>query len=131
MVAFIHPAAAHGVLVELKQSAPGTLHPAPGTLNCAPGTSSRVTRYVIGDLELISVCDGFFHLDGGSMFGVVPKTLWQTKAPPDDRNRITLAMRPLVVRGARTMIIDAGVGDKENAKFAEIYGEDAVEVEIR
>src|SRR6185295_14732991 len=43
---------------------------------------------------------------------------------PDDRNRVTLAMRPLIVRGTRTMIIDAGVGDKENAKFAEIYGLD-------
>jgi glyoxylase-like metal-dependent hydrolase (beta-lactamase superfamily II) len=76
---------------------------------------------VVGDLELISVCDGFIGLDGGAMFGVVPKPLWAPKAPPDDRNRITLAMRPLIVRGARTMIIDAGVGDKENAKFREIY----------
>ena len=58
------------------------------------------------------------------MFGVVPKPLWEKKAPPDERNRITLAMRPLVVRGARTMIIDAGLGDKENAKFHEIYGVD-------
>ena len=130
LIAFIHPSSAHGVLVELKQSAPGTRHPAPGTLHLVPGTLhpapcvSDVKRYAIGDLELISLCDGFFALDGGSMFGVVPKTLWQTKAPPDDRNRITLAMRPLLVRGARTMIIDAGVGDKENAKFAEIYGMD-------
>jgi glyoxylase-like metal-dependent hydrolase (beta-lactamase superfamily II) len=83
-----------------------------------------VQRYPLGDLELISVCDGFLALDGGSMFGVVPKPLWAQKAPPDDRNRVTLAMRPLVVRGARTMIIDAGVGDKENAKFSEIYGLD-------
>jgi glyoxylase-like metal-dependent hydrolase (beta-lactamase superfamily II) len=55
---------------------------------------------------------------------VVPKPLWAAKAPADDRNRITLAMRPLIVRGARTMIIDAGIGDKENAKFREIYGLD-------
>ena len=58
------------------------------------------------------------------MFGVVPKTLWEKKAPADERNRITLAMRPLIVRGARTMIIDAGLGDKENAKFHDIYGVD-------
>jgi glyoxylase-like metal-dependent hydrolase (beta-lactamase superfamily II) len=58
------------------------------------------------------------------MFGVVPRQLWAQKAPPDSRNRITLAMRPLIVRGARTMIIDAGLGDKENAKFGEIYGVD-------
>ena len=68
--------------------------------------------------------DGFLALDGGAMFGVVPKPLWSRKAPPDSRNRVTLAMRPLIVRGARTMIIDAGVGDKENARFSEIYGLD-------
>jgi methylmalonyl-CoA epimerase len=116
LVAFVHPSAAQGVLIELKQAA----HPAPGTV---PRVDA-VRRYLLGDLELISVCDGFFALDGGSMFGVVPKPLWAPKAPPDDRNRITLAMRPLIVRGARTLIIDAGVGDKEDARFREIYGLD-------
>src|SRR5205823_276580 len=80
--------------------------------------------YPLGDLELISLCDGFFRLDGGSMFGVVPKPLWEQKAPADARNRIVLAMRPLIVRGPRTMIIDAGIGDKEDARFADIYGVD-------
>ena len=47
-------------------------------------------RFALGDLELISLCDGFFHLDGGAMFGVVPKPLWEKKAPADERNRITL-----------------------------------------
>src|SRR5262249_28458881 len=111
LVAFIHPAAAHGVLVELKQSPP----PA------RPARRDAVARYSVGDLELITVCDGFFGLDGGAMFGVVPKALWAPKAPADEANRITLAMRPLVVRGVRTMIIDAGVGDKQDAKFSEIY----------
>jgi methylmalonyl-CoA epimerase len=110
-VAFVHPSAAQGVLIELKQAARVT-------------RVDAVSRYVVGDLELISVCDGFFALDGGSMFGVVPKPLWAPKAPPDDRNRITLAMRPLIVRGARTMIIDAGVGDKEDAKLSDILGLD-------
>jgi methylmalonyl-CoA epimerase len=113
LVAFVHPSAAQGVLVELKQMVHQALSPA--------NRVDAVSRYVVGDLELISVCDGFIGLDGGAMFGVVPKPLWAPKAPPDDRNRITLAMRPLIVRGARTMIIDAGVGDKENAKFREIY----------
>jgi glyoxylase-like metal-dependent hydrolase (beta-lactamase superfamily II) len=58
------------------------------------------------------------------MFGVVPKVLWEKQAPADARNRITLAMRPLVIRGARTMIVDAGLGDKENARFCDIYGVD-------
>jgi len=108
LIAFVHPASAHGVLVELKQA--------------RQERNDRVTRYTLGDLELISVCDGFFHLDGGSMFGVVPKTLWEPKAPADSRNRITLAMRPLIVRGVRTMLIDAGLGDKEHATFCDIYG---------
>jgi glyoxylase-like metal-dependent hydrolase (beta-lactamase superfamily II) len=86
--------------------------------------TAALGRYALGDLELISVCDGFFRLDGGAMFGIVPKPLWEAKAPPDDRNRITLAMRPLIVRGRRTMIIDAGIGDKENARFNEIYALD-------
>jgi methylmalonyl-CoA epimerase len=114
LVAFVHPSAAHGVLVELKQArASASALPPP-----------KVTRYGLGDLELISLHDGYLRLDGGSMFGVVPRPLWAPKAPPDERNRITLAMRPLIVRGVRTMIIDAGVGDKEDAKFRDIYGVD-------
>ena len=108
MVAFIHPSSAHGVLVELKQAAPH--HPQP------------IARFTLGNLELVSLYDGFIRLDGGSMFGVVPKTLWSSKAPADDRNRILLAMRPLLVPGVRTMLIDAGLGDKENETFQDIYG---------
>ena len=111
LVAFIHPSSAHGVLVELKQAAQP---PAPGP--------QPTLRFSLGELELISLSDGFFRLDGGSMFGVVPRPLWSAKMPPDDRNRIPLAMRPLVVRGVRTMLIDAGVGDKDGAKFQEVYG---------
>ncbi len=112
LVAFIHPSSAHGVLVELKQQ------------RAAPRATSHVTRYTLGELELVSVSDGFFRLDGGAMFGVVPKPLWEKKTTPDDRNRILLAMRPLVVRGVRTMLIDAGLGDKDDQKFHEIYGVD-------
>jgi len=76
-----------------------------------------------GDLELISLSDGVFRLDGGSMFGVVPKPLWEKRAPADGKNRITLGLRPLVVRSAdKTMIIDAGIGDKMDAKSIAIYG---------
>jgi methylmalonyl-CoA epimerase len=111
LVAFIHPSSAQGVLIELKQTAVRT-------------AQSAIRRYSVGDLELISLSDGFFRLDGGSMFGVVPKTLWSARAEADDRNRILLAMRPLLVRGARTMLIDAGMGDKENEKFHDLYGVD-------
>jgi methylmalonyl-CoA epimerase len=109
LVAFIHPSAAHGVLVELKQA-----KVAPRLRTARP--------YALGSLELISLSDGFIHLDGGAMFGTVPRTLWEKRLPPDDRNRITLGMRPLLVRGERTLLIDAGCGDKMDAKNADIYG---------
>jgi glyoxylase-like metal-dependent hydrolase (beta-lactamase superfamily II) len=133
LVAFVHPSSAHGVLVELKQATPGspaTSHDLRGTTHeLRPPThesraSSRISRFALGDLELISVFDGFFQLDGGAMFGVVPKPLWARQTPSDERNRILMAMRPLVVRGARTMLIDAGLGDKDDAKFHDIYGVD-------
>jgi len=79
----------------------------------------------LGDLELTPLFDGFFRLDGGAMFGVVPKTLWEKRIPADVKNRITLAMRPLLVRGnGKTMVIDAGIGDKMDAKNTAIYGID-------
>jgi methylmalonyl-CoA epimerase len=110
MVAFIHPAAAHGVLVELKQPAPKV------------ELFRKATRYGLGDLELITLCDGFFGLDGGAMFGTVPRALWEKRLPPDDANRIPLTMRPLIIRNDRhTMIIDAGCGDKMDAKSAQIF----------
>jgi glyoxylase-like metal-dependent hydrolase (beta-lactamase superfamily II) len=77
-----------------------------------------------GDLELVALSDGFIRLDGGAMFGVVPKPLWQKRAPADDRNRIRLGLRPLLVRGEQTMIIDAGIGSKMDAKSVDIYGID-------
>jgi glyoxylase-like metal-dependent hydrolase (beta-lactamase superfamily II) len=78
----------------------------------------------LGDFELTPLLDGYFRLDGGAMFGVVPKTLWEKRAPADERNRITMAMRPLLVKSDRLMIIDAGAGDKMDAKLADIYGFD-------
>ena len=109
MVAFIHPSAAHGVLVELKQPAP------------AVEQFKAVGQHALGDLELITLSDGFFGLDGGAMFGVVPRALWEKRLPPDDLNRIPLGMRPLLVRGEKTMLIDAGCGDKMEARAADIY----------
>jgi methylmalonyl-CoA epimerase len=123
LVAFIHPSAAHGVLVELKQARPGEV------ASAGPAGSDRDTRklmtappYQLGALELISLSDGFFRLDGGAMFGVVPRPLWEKRLAPDDRNRITLGMRPLIIRGERTLLIDAGCGDTMDAKNAAIYG---------
>lgn len=130
-VAFIHPSAAHGVLVELKQlgrdagrhsAAPGV----PPTFVPPDVDAQRIQRFTLGNFDLVSLYDGFLRLDGGSMFGVVPRTLWSSRVPSDDRNRILLAMRPLLVRGERTVLIDAGLGDKDDAKFHEIYGVERV-----
>jgi methylmalonyl-CoA epimerase len=125
MVAFIHPSSAHGVLVELKQSAASHQQEAGGRRQSAiSNQQSAISRYTLGDLELISLSDGLIRLDGGLMFGMIPKPLWSKKTAADDRNRVTLAMRPLIVRGVRTMLIDAGLGDKEDARFRDIYGVD-------
>lgn len=78
-----------------------------------------------GDFEVLPQTDGFFRLDGGAMFGVVPKPLWQKRTEPDDRNRIRLGLRPLLVRTPHhTVLIDAGIGAKMSAKDADIYGID-------
>ncbi len=78
----------------------------------------------VGDLEIAPLLDGYFRLDGGAMFGVVPKPLWERRAPADARNRIALAMRPLLVRGERLLIIDAGIGAKMDPKSVDIYAID-------
>jgi glyoxylase-like metal-dependent hydrolase (beta-lactamase superfamily II) len=79
----------------------------------------------LGEFELHSLLDGFFRLDGGAMFGVVPKPLWERRTPADERNRITLGLRPLLVRTPDSVVlIDAGVGDKMGPKEADIYALD-------
>jgi glyoxylase-like metal-dependent hydrolase (beta-lactamase superfamily II) len=77
-----------------------------------------------GDLELHGLSDGTFRLDGGAMFGVVPKPLWERRAPADPRNRVRMGLRPLLVRGERTLLIDSGIGDKMDDKSVDIYGID-------
>lgn len=62
-------------------------------------------------------------LDGGAMFGVVPRTLWENVIPPDSRHRIPLAIRCLLVETPNNLVlVDTGIGNKESEKFKEIYG---------
>jgi methylmalonyl-CoA epimerase len=121
LVAFVHPSSAHGVLVELKQPATDASGSRPHRQSSG-GAATLAKRMTLGTLELISLSDGYFRLDGGAMFGVVPKPLWEQHAPADTRNRIRLGLRPLIVRGTRTMIIDAGIGDKMPPKLVDMYG---------
>ncbi|MHB8067878.1 MAG: MBL fold metallo-hydrolase [Desulfobaccales bacterium] len=81
---------------------------------------------LIGKFQIDAVDTGIFSLDGGAMFGVVPKTLW-SKAyhPGDELNRIPLSARPLLVRwDDHVLLIDAGNGTKMNEKFRQIYNID-------
>jgi glyoxylase-like metal-dependent hydrolase (beta-lactamase superfamily II) len=76
-------------------------------------------------MELHAIETGRFKLDGGAMFGVVPKVIWQKTNPADELNRIDMAMRCLLIaEGDRLVLIDAGIGHKYNDKFAEIYAVD-------
>jgi len=81
------------------------------------------TTFKVGRLTCHALEAGTQHLDGGAMFGVVPKPLWARRAPPDDRNRIPLALRCLLVEHDDGLVlIDTGIGNKENSKFSDIYG---------
>ena len=77
----------------------------------------------IGDFTIHALEGGRLRLDGGAMFGVVPKPLWEKRIPADERNRIPLALRCLLVETPDALVlIDNGVGNKEDAKFLDIYG---------
>ncbi|MGC9994214.1 MAG: MBL fold metallo-hydrolase [Terriglobia bacterium] len=76
----------------------------------------------LGEFELLAISDGTFALDGGQMFGVVPKPLWERKAPADERNRIQLSLTCLLIRAGRlNILVETGIGDKFDAKFRDIY----------
>ncbi len=80
-------------------------------------------RLQLGDWTIHTIETGFLWLDGGSMFGSVPKPLWSRLHPPDARNRIRLAMRCLLLEGhGRRVLVDDGAGDNHEPKWAEIYG---------
>ncbi|MFQ5798754.1 MAG: MBL fold metallo-hydrolase [Bacteroidota bacterium] len=76
----------------------------------------------IGAYEVHALETGRFALDGGAMFGIVPKPLWAKTNPPDERNRIELAMRVLLLVGnGKTILVDVGIGRKFNDKLLDIY----------
>jgi glyoxylase-like metal-dependent hydrolase (beta-lactamase superfamily II) len=79
--------------------------------------------FQVGGLRCHALEGGRQRLDGGAMFGVVPRTLWKTRIEPDDRNRIPLAMRCVLVEHSDGLVlIDTALGNKEDAKFLDIYG---------
>jgi glyoxylase-like metal-dependent hydrolase (beta-lactamase superfamily II) len=84
-----------------------------------------VHSVAIGEIEVRSLSDGTFRLDGGAMFGIVPKALWSRNVDVDDQNRIPLSLTPLLVQTAGlNVLIDAGIGDKFPPNLMAIYGVD-------
>ena len=82
-------------------------------------------------MQLHTINTGYFKLDGGAMFGVVPKSMWNKLNPADDNNMCTWAMRSLLIEdGNRLMLIDTGIGNKQDDKFFSHYylhGDDSLE----
>ncbi len=73
-------------------------------------------------MTLQTLDTGLFKLDGGAMFGVVPKSIWQKQNPADERNLCNWALRCLLIEdGKRLMLVDTGTGDKQDAKFFSYY----------
>ncbi|MEP7171430.1 MAG: MBL fold metallo-hydrolase, partial [Bacteroidota bacterium] len=86
-------------------------------------------------MQLYSVNSGFFKLDGGAMFGVVPKSIWDGLNPADENNMCSWAMRCLLIEDdKRLILIDNGLGDKQDKKFFSYYylhGDDSLEKSLR
>ncbi|MGH9449581.1 MAG: MBL fold metallo-hydrolase [Terriglobia bacterium] len=79
----------------------------------------------LGDFHIHALSDGNFKLDGGQMFSVVPKPLWEKQLPSDAANRVALGLTCLLVQtGKHNVLIETGIGDKFDAKRARIYGVD-------
>jgi glyoxylase-like metal-dependent hydrolase (beta-lactamase superfamily II) len=79
-------------------------------------------RTQLGDFELTVCTDGTYKLDGGAMFGVVPKPLWEKRIAADEQNRIRLGLNTVVVRtGRQTVVIETGIGNKQPVKMREIH----------
>ncbi len=79
----------------------------------------------IGDFTIHPISDGFFKLDGGAMFGVVPRVIWEKTNPPDEKNRILLGLNTLLIRkGKENILVDTGIGGKGDEKFNSIFAVD-------
>lgn len=78
--------------------------------------------YPIGAIAVTVIPTGTFALDGGAMFGVVPRVLWEKKIKPDAQHRIPMALNTLLIRaGGKIVLVDTGCGDKEDEKFATMF----------
>ena len=89
---------------------------------------TAIPSLTIGPYKVHFVAGGRFRLDGGAMFGVVPKVLWNRAMPADERNRIQMRMTCLLLEGnGQKILIDAGSGTKDDPKFRDIYAIEGAE----
>ena len=73
----------------------------------------------LGDTEFIILSDGTYKLDGGAMFGVVPKTLWEKRIKADERNLLTMGLNSLLIRnGKQTVLVETGIGPQAEREVA-------------
>ena len=84
-----------------------------------------------GEFELFVVSDGTFRLDGGAMFGTIPKVLWERTNPADERNRIVMGLNCLLIRTpTENILVDTGLGTAYDEKFAYLYGVDKSQTDL-
>ena len=87
------------------------------------GCHTRGMSQRLGPMTVHALVEGRLALDGGAMFGVVPRTLWERRFPPDERNRISLVTRSMLVEvGARLILVDLGMGTRWDGKHRAMYG---------
>ncbi len=85
----------------------------------------------IADYHIHAIESGTFALDGGAMFGIVPKPIWSKKIPADDENRIVMALRCMLIMGDnKNILVDTGIGNKFSEKYSGIYKIDHAKVNI-
>jgi len=82
----------------------------------------RIEKLVLGGFEIYGLQDGLFSLDGGAMFGVVPKVLWEKRFPADEKNRIRLSLNCLLIKTEKALVlVETGIGPKMEQKSRDIY----------
>lgn len=85
----------------------------------------------LGGITVFSLSDGFFRLDGGAMYGIIPKTLWSRVNVPDEKNRISLGMRPLLIEAhGKKILVNTGIGNKFDPKFQDIFSIDHSKISL-
>jgi glyoxylase-like metal-dependent hydrolase (beta-lactamase superfamily II) len=75
-----------------------------------------------GEIKIFPLSDGYFKLDGGAMFGIIPRVLWEKRMPPDEKNRIQMGLWCLLIQnGDKNILVNTGIGNKYNKRYNEIY----------